>query len=121
MNNKSSELNTNLRLRNKRVKVIVICLLLIWCESSLAFSCCINMTVIVLVEQAFPDGPFSINNSIGIIELGMEKAREIVEHSVNLNFVVRHKKIRCVGLEWGALAAELYHTHNVHAIIGPGG
>ena len=121
MNTESSELNANLRFRNKRIKVIVICLLLIWCESNLAVSCCINMTVIVLVEQAFPDGPFSINNSIGIIELGVEKAREMVEHSVNLNFVVRHKKIRCVGLEWGALSAELYHTHNVHAIIGPGG
>ena len=79
------------------------------------------MTVIVLVERTIPPGPFSINNSIGIIELGVEKAQEIVEHSVNLNFVVRHKKIRCVGLEWGALTAELYHTHNVHAIIGPGG
>ena len=103
-------------------KALVISLMLIRSESNLALSCCVNITVAVLVERSpVFDFPFQINNSIGIIELAMNKTQEMVGHSANLKFIVRYADVpACTSLLWGALAAKIYHTNEIHAFIGPG-
>ena len=84
-------------------------------------SCCVNLTVAVLMERSQADLPFVINRTIGVINRGMAKAQEILKHSVNLNFIVRYADIpTCTSLKFGALAAEVYHNNEIHTIIGPG-
>ena len=83
---------------------------------------CPNITVALLIERsAILDFPFQINRSIGVVQFGMNKSREILKDSANLNFIIRYADVpTCTALEWGALAAEVYHNNEMHAIIGPG-
>ena len=104
-------------------KHLAISLMLICCGSHLACCCCVNITVAVLVERsAVLDFPFQLNRTVGIIELAMDKTREMVGHAANMNFIIRYSDVpTCTSLHWGALAAEIYHNNEIHAIIGPGG
>ena len=97
-------------------------LILVNCASYIASSCCANVTVAVLVERsAVVDFPFQLNRSIGIIELAIDKTREMVGKSANVDFIIRYADVpTCTSLHWGALAAEIYHNNEIHAIIGPG-
>ena len=83
---------------------------------------CPNITVAVFMERsAVMDFVFQINRSIGIVEIAINKSREILKDSANLNFIIRYADVvTCTALEWGALAAEVYHNNEIHAIIGPG-
>ena len=83
---------------------------------------CPNITVAVLMER-FPgtDAPFNFERNIGIVKIAMNKSREILKDSANLNLITRYVDASgCTELEWGALAAEVYHNNEIHAIIGPG-
>ena len=82
---------------------------------------CVNVTVAIMAERSTRDLPFNINRSIGILELGIEKAREIVNQSADLTFIVKLIDIGfCTPFKFGAYAAEAYHVHRVDAFIGPG-
>ena len=83
---------------------------------------CPNITVAVLIERsAVLDFPFQINRTIGIVELGINKSKELLQDSANVNYIIRYADVpTCTALEWGALAAEVYHNNEIHAIIGPG-
>ena len=85
-------------------------------------ACCVNITVAVLLERsAVLDFPFQINRTIGLIEIAINKSRDILQQSVHLEFIIRHADVTtCTALEWGALAADIYHNNEIHAIIGPG-
>ena len=76
---------------------------------------CPNITVAVFMEKfQVADAPFQINRSIN-------KSRQILKDSANLNFIIRYADVvTCTALEWGALAAEVYHNNEIHSIIGPG-
>ena len=83
---------------------------------------CPNITIAVLMER-FPGThfPFNFERNIGIVEIAMNKSREILKDSTNLNLIARYVDAPgCTELEWGALAAEVYHNNEIHAIIGPG-
>ena len=102
-------------------KQISACLMIALCVSRFALPCCINMSVAILMDRSPRDLPFIINRTIGVINIGMEKAREILKDSVNLNFILRYADVpTCSSLKFGALAAEVYHNNEIHAIIGPG-
>ena len=102
-------------------KQISACVLVVLCVSRFALPCCINMSVAILMDRSPRDLPFIINRTIGVINIGMEKAREIVKDSVNLKFILRYADVpTCSSLKFGALAAEVYHDNEMHAIIGPG-
>ena len=97
------------------------CLVVVLCLSRFALPCCINMSVAILMDRSPRDLPFIINRTIGVINIGIEKAREIVKDSVNLNFILRYADVpTCSSLKFGALAAGVYHSNEIHAIIGPG-
>ena len=85
-------------------------------------ACCVNITVAVLLERsAVLDFPFQINRTIGLIEIAINKSRDILQQSVHLEFIIRYADVTtCTALEWGALAADIYHNNEIHAIIGPG-
>ena len=84
--------------------------------------CGVNITVALVHERsAGEDLPFTINRTIGILQIAMAKSREIVQETVNLNFIIRPADTRgCTTLQFGALVAELYHRDNIDAVIGPG-
>ena len=95
--------------------------ILLVCASKQVLSCCVNITVAVIMERALMDMPFAINRTIGVINIAMAKSQEMVKNSVNLNYIVRYADIpTCTYLQFGALAAEIYHNNEIHAIIGPG-
>ena len=86
-----------------------------------AMACCVNITVAVLLERSVNDIPFSINRTIGLIEIAINKSRDMLQQSVHLEFIIRYADVpTCTALEWGALAADIYHNNEIHAIIGPG-
>ena len=83
---------------------------------------CPNITIAVLMER-FPgtEAPFNFERSIGTVELAKNKSREILRESAHLNFIVRYADVTgCTALQWGALAADIYHNNDIHAIVGPG-
>ena len=98
------------------------CLILVSFDSKFSEACCANITVAVLVERsAVLDFPFQINRTVGIIELAMNKSREMLADVANLEFIIRYADVpTCTSLHWGALAADIYHNNKIHAIIGPG-
>lgn len=94
------------------------------CLFATAFTtvCCVNITVALVHERsAGEDLPFTINRTIGILQMAMTKAKEIVQGTVKLNFIIRPADtIGCTTLQFGALVAELYHRDKIDAVIGPG-
>ena len=96
--------------------------LLITCLRNSVYPCCVNVTVAYVTERAsITDVPFMINRTVGLIEIAMAKAKEIVKHAVNLNFLMRIADIPgCTPMKFGALVAETYHSNDLAAIIGPG-
>ena len=82
----------------------------------------VNVTVALVHERSVVvDIPFTINRSIGILEIAMKKSQEIVQGTVNLNFIIKPADTKgCTALKFGALVAELYHRDKIDAVIGPG-
>lgn len=85
-------------------------------------SCCVNVTVVYVTERsAITDLIFMINRTVGLTNIAMKKAQEIVQQKVNLNFIMKIVDLPgCTPMKFGALVSELYHTHEIDAIIGPG-
>ena len=101
---------------------VLLCLTLTLHMGNFVSPCCKNITIAVILERSAElDMPFTINRTIGIIELAKRKAQEMTADLAHLDFIVRYIDApRCTSRSWGALAAELYHINDVHAIIGPG-
>ena len=104
------------------MRIGILCLLFVFPIIGFVAPCCVNITIGLVIERSQSNHmAFIVNRTIGIIETGMRKAREIVSHSVNLNLIIRNIDIaRCTYRKFGALTAELYHSTEIHAIIGPG-
>ena len=100
---------------------VILCSVLTLCTGNFIPSCQ-NITVAIILERsAVLDMPFTINRTIGIIELAKTTARAIMKDMANLEFIVRFADVpNCVTEKWGALAADIYHNNNIQAIIGPG-
>ena len=100
---------------------VILCSVLTLCTGNCIPSCQ-NITVAIILERsAVLDMPFTINRTIGIIELAKTTARAITKDVSNLEFIVRFADVpNCVTEQWGALAADIYHNNNIQAIIGPG-
>ena len=82
---------------------------------------CINVTVAFMVERGAIDLPFNINRSIGILELGIAKAREIINQTADLTFrIYTIDTFTCTPFKFGAYAAEAYHVDHADVFIGPG-
>lgn len=81
-----------------------------------------NITVAYITERSYiTDMPFIINRTIGLIDIAMAKAQEIVKDVAHLDFIVRYADVpACTPFKFGALAAEIYHTTEIQAILGPG-
>ena len=92
------------------------------CLNNVVSACCVNVTVAILMERSSKtDMPFLINRTLGLVNTATAKSKEIVKHSANLNFILRYADVpACTSLKWGALASELYHNNDIHAVIGPG-
>ena len=99
-----------------------LCLIFLSTTQVLVLPSSVNITIAYLTERSSTfDLPTMYNRTIGLVAIAYNKAREIVEHSVNLNLVTSTADVPgCTALEWGALAAEVYHSHEIHAIIGFG-
>lgn len=96
--------------------------IIMFCFINFVSCCCVNVTIAILMERsAQTDMPFMINRTIGLVNMVTEKAQEMVENSTNLNFIVRYADVPgCTDMKWGSLASEVYHTNEIHGIIGPG-
>ena len=81
-----------------------------------------NITVVYMTERSSTrDFHVLINRTIGLVKMAAEKSKEIVKHTANLNFIIRHVDFHgCTALQWGALAAEMYYNKKIDAILGPG-
>lgn len=81
-----------------------------------------NITVVYMTERSSTvDVHVLINRTIGLVTMAAEKSKEIVKHTANLNFIIRHVDFPgCTSLQWGALAAEMYYNNRIDAILGPG-
>ena len=98
------------------------CLVLIIIVEMLARTCCLNITIGVLVERSdILDFPFSINRTKGLIDIAINKTRDIIQDRANLDYVIVPCDVpTCVASKWGALFSEMYHKYRPHAVIGPG-
>ena len=82
-----------------------------------------NITIGILVERStILDFPFGINRTIGLINIGVSRMREILAgKGVNIELIVTPgDSVTCTAERWGSFAAELYHHQHVAAFIGPG-
>lgn len=65
--------------------------------------------------------PFDLNIAGASIDIGLEKARKMLEeHNIQLNYVYRDGGKTCDPALIGGIAAEMYYTLNVSVFIGPG-
>ena len=83
---------------------------------------CPNISIAVLMEKIPGTAyPFNFERNMGIVEIAMNKSKEILKDTAKLKFIPRYAESNpCTEMEWGALAAEVYHNNEIHAIIGPG-
>ena len=103
-------------------KAIGIILMLLFSTRYTYVTPTVNITIAYLSERSSTfDLPTMYNRTIGLVDIASKRAQEIVQHSVHLKTVVRTADISgCTALHWGALAAEVYYSQEINAVIGFG-
>ena len=101
---------------------IIVCVVLMMLANYCAPSSKQNVTVVYMTERSnIVDLSGMINRTIGLVQMAVEKSKEIVKHTANLDILVKFADVPgCIPLQWGALAAEMYHINKIDAILGPG-